>query len=151
MRALFILGRAIFGGFFLYNGINHFQHLDQMAPYAAAKGVRSPEQAVQASGALLLAGGLGVLTGLKPKLGLAAIISFLIPVSLQMHRFWEEDDPQRRQIEMINFMKNMALVGAALTMMEISDPWPASVDSARAADEEMFVRLGGRDLRALPA
>ena len=79
MRALFILGRAIFGGFFLYNGINHFQHLDQMAPYAAAKGVRSPEQAVQASGALLLAGGLGVLTGLKPKLGLAAIISFLIP------------------------------------------------------------------------
>jgi putative oxidoreductase len=151
MRALFMLGRTIFGGFFLYNGINHFQHADQMAPYAAAKGVPAPDQAVKTSGALLLAGGLGVLTGLKPKLGLAAIIGFLVPVSLQMHRFWDEQDPQKRQAEMINFMKNMALVGAALAMMEIKEPWPASVDQLRADDEEMFVRLGGRDLRSLPA
>jgi len=152
MRAVFMLGRAIFGGFFLYNGINHLQHSDQIAPYAAAKGVRSPEQAVQASGALLVAGGLGVLTGLKPKLGLAAIIGFLIPVSLQMHHFWDEQDPQARQNDMIHFMKNMALLGAALAMMQIPEPWPASLDEARADDdEEMFVRLGGRDLRALPA
>jgi putative oxidoreductase len=151
MRGLFMLGRAIFGGFFLYNGINHLQHTDQMAPYAAAKGVPSPDEAVQASGALLLAGGLGVLTGLKPKLGLAAIIGFLIPVSLQMHRFWDEQDPMARQNEMVHFMKNMALVGAALAMMQIPEPWPTSVDELRAGDEEMFVRLGGRDLRALPA
>jgi hypothetical protein len=52
---------------------------------------------------------------------------------------------------MINFMKNMALVGAALTMMQIEEPWPASVDAARAADEEMFVQLGGREFRSLPA
>ena len=51
---------------------------------------------------------------------------------------------------MIHFMKNMALVGAALTMMQIHDPWPMSVDGAR-ADEDMFVKLDGRDLRALPA
>jgi len=151
MRGLFMLGRAIFGGFFLYNGINHLQHTDQMAPYAAAKGVPSPDEAVQASGALLLAGGLGVLTGLKPKLGLAAIIGFLITVSLQMHRFWDEQDPMARQNEMVHFMKNMALVGAELAMMQIPEPWPTSVDELRAGDEEMFVRLGGRDLRALPA
>jgi putative oxidoreductase len=151
MRALFMLGRAIFGGFFLYNGINHLQHTNQMAPYAAAKGVPSPEQAIRASGALLLAGGVGVLTGLKPKLGLAAIIGFLIPVSLQMHRFWDEQDPQTQQNEMIHFMKNMALVGAALAMMQIPEPWPASIDRARSGDDEMFVRLGGRDLRALTA
>jgi len=151
MRGLFMLGRAIFGGFFLYNGINHLQHTDQMASYAAAKGVGSPDEAVQASGALLLAGGVGVLTGLKPKLGLAAIIGFLIPVSLQMHRFWDEQDPMARQNEMVHFMKNMALVGAALAMMQIPEPWPTSVDELRAGDEEMFVRLGGRDLRALPA
>jgi hypothetical protein len=35
--------------------------------------------------------------------------------------------------------------------MHGDEPWPASVDAARAEDEEMFVRLGGRDLRALPA
>jgi uncharacterized membrane protein YphA (DoxX/SURF4 family) len=100
---------------------------------------------------MLLAGGLSIIAGLKPRQGLALIIGFLVPVSLQMHRFWDEQDPQQRQAEMIQFMKNMALVGAALALMQVDEPWPASVDAARADDEEMFVRLGGRDLRALPA
>jgi uncharacterized membrane protein YphA (DoxX/SURF4 family) len=150
MRTLFVLGRAIFGGFFAYNGINHLQHAEGMAQYAAAKGVPAAEQAVQATGALLLVGGLSVMMGIKPRQGLAAIVAFLVPVSLQMHRFWDEQDPAAHQTEMIQFMKNMALVGAALTMMEIREPWPASIDAAR-EDEEMFIRMGGRDLRALPA
>ena len=57
----------------------------------------------------------------------------------------------KRMNETINFAKNVALVGAALTMMQIDEPWPISVDEARADGEEMFIRLGGRDLRALPA
>ena len=121
MRALHVLGRAIFGGFFVYNGINHLQNSAGMGQYAAAKGVPAAEQAVQATGLMLLAGGLSIMAGLKPKQGLAAIIAFLVPVSLQMHRFWEEADPQKRQMEMIQFMKNMALVGAALTLMHGSD------------------------------
>jgi len=151
MRALFVIGRAIFGGFFAYNGLNHLQQSEGMGQYAAAKGVPAAERAVQATGALLLAGGLSIMAGIKPRQGLAAIIAFLVPVSLQMHRFWEEQNPQTRQTEMIQFMKNMALVGAALSMMQIAEPWPASIDAARSADEEMFVRLGGRDLRNLPA
>jgi putative oxidoreductase len=150
MRTLFVLGRAVFGGFFAYSGINHLQHAENMGHYAASKGVPAPEQAVRATGAMLLAGGLSVMTGFKPRRGLAALIGFLVPVTLQMHRFWEEADPQKRQNEMIHFMKNMALVGAALGMMQIEEPWPASIDAARAADEEMYVRLGGRDLRSLP-
>ena len=149
MRALFVLGRAIFGGFFVYNGINHLQHTAGMAQYAGAKGVPAAQQAVQATGLMLIGGGLSVMAGVKPRHGLATLIGFLIPVTLQMHRFWDEKDPEGRQREMTNFLKNLALVGAALTLMEIREPWPASVDAAR-ADEEMFIRLGGRDLRALP-
>ena len=59
---------------------------------------------------------------------------------------------------MINFTKNMALVGAAMTMMQLEEPWPVSVDGLRwtegeigGLEEEMYVRMGGRDLRALPA
>jgi len=150
MRPLFVLGRAIFGGFFVYNGINHLQHTQILEAYAASRGVPAAQPAVQATGVMLLAGGLSVMTGLKPRQGLATLIGFLVPVSLQMHRFWEELDPQKRQAEMTHFMKNMALVGAALALMAIREPWPASVDAAR-AKEDMFVRLGGRDLRALPA
>jgi putative oxidoreductase len=150
MRTLFVLGRAVFGGFFAYSGINHLQDSEQMGQYAASKGVPAPEQAVQATGALLLAGGLSVVAGFQPRCGLAALITFLVPVTLQMHRFWEEADAQKRQNEMVNFMKNMALVGAAMALMQIEQPWPASIDAARTADEEMYIRLGGRELRSLP-
>jgi putative oxidoreductase len=150
MRSLHVLGRAIFGGYFLCNGINHFLNEGMMSSYAASKGVGAPDAAVTSSGALLAAGGLSIMAGVKPKQGLAAIIGFLIPVTLQMHRFWEETDPERRMNETVNFGKNVALIGAALTMLQIAEPWPISVDEARHDDEEMFIRLGGRDLRALP-
>jgi uncharacterized membrane protein YphA (DoxX/SURF4 family) len=151
MRALFMLGRGIFGGFFAYNGINQLQHQKEMSQYAASKGVPAAEAAIPATAALLLGGGLSIMAGMKPKQGLAAVVGFLIPVTLQMHRFWEVREPDKRMNEMIHFSKNMALVGAALMMLQIREPWPDSVDAARAADEEMFIRLGGRDLRSLPA
>jgi putative oxidoreductase len=151
MRALFVLGRAIFGGFFVYNGINHFRNTESMSQYAAHKGVSAPDAAVQATGTLLVGGGLSVIAGFRPRQGLAALVAFLVPTTLQMHRFWEEQDPARRMAEQTNFAKNTALVGAALALMYVAEPWPISADEIRAEEEEMFVRLGGRDLRALPA
>ncbi len=151
MRALHVLGRAMFGGFFVYNGINHLKNTEGLARYAGSKGVPSAERAVQFTGAMLVAGGLSIIAGLKPKEGLALIIGFLVPVSLQMHRFWDERDPMKKQTETVQFAKNIALIGAALALLQVEQPWPASVDSALGEDEEMFVRLGGRDLPSLPA
>jgi putative oxidoreductase len=151
MRPVFVVGRIIFGGFFLYSGLNHFLQHEPLSGHAASKGVPAAPAAVAVSGAILVAGGASIITGIRPRNGLATLIAFLVPVSLQMHRFWEIDDPGARMMEMTNFMKNMALVGAALTMMHIEEPWPASVDAARASDDEMYVRLGGRELRSLPA
>ena len=151
MRALFVIGRALFGGFFVYNGVNHFRHAESMQQYAASKGVPAAHRAVQATGALLLTGGWSVITGLKPREGLATLIAFLVPTTLQMHRFWEIEDPQARQAELTNFTKNVALVGAALALMQIDEPWPVSVGELRQGSEQMFVKLGNRELTALPA
>jgi putative oxidoreductase len=150
MRALFVLGRVIFGGYFAYNGVNHFRQQQTLSQYADAKGVPAAEAAIPATGAMLLVGGASIMAGVKPRQGLAALIGFLIPVTLQIHRFWEEQDPSQRMNELVNFSKNLALVGAALMLMQIDEPWPASVPQL-GVEEEMFVRLGGRDLNALPA
>jgi putative oxidoreductase len=150
MRALFLLGRALFGGFFVYNGLNHLMRADSMSQYASSKGVPAPEAAVRSTGGMLMAGGISVIAGLKPRQGLATLVAFLVPTTLQMHRFWEVEDPNQRMLEMTQFAKNVALIGAALALMQLEPPWPASVDNAR-TEEEMFVRIGGRDLRALPA
>jgi putative oxidoreductase len=151
MRALFVLGRAMFGGFFVFNGINHFLQTRNMSQYAAANEVPQPAMMVRSTGGMLLAGGVSVIAGIKPRQGLGTLIAFLVPTTLQMHRFWEIDEPNQRMIEMTQFAKNTALIGAALALMQIPEPWPASVDALRQEDEEMFVRLGGRDLRGLPA
>jgi len=126
MRAAFLLGRLAFGGFFLYNAINHFKQRKGMAQYAAAKGIPEPEQAVVASGVLLAVGGVSMILGLKPKIGAAALISFLASVSPMMHDFWNQESGQETN-DMIHFSKNMALLGAALALLGVPEPWPASL------------------------
>jgi uncharacterized membrane protein YphA (DoxX/SURF4 family) len=127
MRIPFLLGRLIFGGYFVMSGINHFKQTEQMAGYAASKNVPKPDIAVQATGVVLIAGGASMLLGIKPKIGTAAIVGFLAGVSPVMHDFWKQEQPERRMTEMINFTKNMALVGGAMALMGVEEPWPASV------------------------
>jgi len=131
MKAPFVIGRILFGGYFLYNGINHLRHKDRMAPYAASKGVPKPSLAVMASGIPLVIGGTSLLLGIKPRLGAAAIIGFLAGVSPIMHDFWRNEDPSERQSNRVNFMKNAALAGGALALMGIEEPWEASVPVSR--------------------
>jgi putative oxidoreductase len=122
--AALIAGRAIFGGYFLYNGINHFLNRKMLVDYARSKGVPSPDLAVSASGLLILAGGVSILTGMQPRIGAALISTFLLGVSPQMHAFWKEDNAQQRMNEMVNFTKNMALIGGALLAAGRPEPWP---------------------------
>jgi putative oxidoreductase len=124
MKAAFLIGRLIFGGFFLYNGINHIKQHKNLSQYAGLKDVPMPEQAVTTTAALLVLGGSSILLGLKPKIGIAAVIAFLAGVSPMMHDFWKQKDLSQRQSDMINFSKNMALLGAAIALMGVKEPWP---------------------------
>ena len=125
--AAHLAGRAIFGGYFVYNGINHFRNREMLAAYASSKKVPAADVAVVASGALMLAGGISLLTGMRPKWGAASVAGFLLGVSPTMHAYWNESDPQQRMNDTVNFMKNMALIGGALLAAGHPEPWPASI------------------------
>jgi len=105
------------------NGINHLKNRSALTGYAASKGVPSPNLAVIGSGLLILLGGLGVLLGVYTQISLWLIIIFLVPVSFKMHNFWTLSEPMPKMMDQVHFMKNMALVGAALMMMFLSQPW----------------------------
>jgi putative oxidoreductase len=120
-------GRAVFGGFFLYNGINHFANQKTMVDYVRSKDVASPRLAVLGSGALLILGGLSLITGVRPKAGASLVTAFLAGVSPKMHDFWNIDDQQQRMQEMVNFAKNMALIGGACFAAAVPEPWPGSM------------------------
>jgi putative oxidoreductase len=127
MEYLFLLGRILFGGFFLLSGYRHFTGVAAMAPYAASKRVPAPQLAVVGSGVLLALGGLSILLGMRPKWGVLCLALFLIPVSFAMHNYWADKDPQMRQNNQIQFHKNMALLGAALMLLAIPEPWALSL------------------------
>ena len=127
MKALFLLGRLAFGGFFLYNAIHHFKETEGLAAYAGSKGVPNADQAVLASGALLAVGATSILLGVKPKIGALALVTFLATVSPAMHDFWNAQDPGEHMNQMIHFSKNIALLGAALALLGVPEPWPASL------------------------
>ena len=111
------LGRILFGGYFAFNGINNLKMLDFMSGYAKSKGTPMPKLSVVVSALLLLFGGLSVLFDILPSLGLISLVLFLIPVTLIIHPFWKVQDPMEKMAEMINFMKNIALLGAVLMLL----------------------------------
>jgi uncharacterized membrane protein YphA (DoxX/SURF4 family) len=136
MKIPFLIGRLVFGGFFLYNGIHHLKERKSLTGYAQSKNVPMAEVAVTATGLALIAGGTSILLGIKPKLGAAAIATFLGGVSPVMHDFWRIEDPGQRMNEMINFTKNLALLGGALALLGVDEPWPVSVPISQKEIEE---------------
>ena len=127
MDVLFVAGRILFGGFFVLSGIRHFQHLAMMAAFTGSKGFPAPKVAVVGSGLLIIAGGLSILLGVRPAWGVALISAFLIPVTLVMHQYWKHTDPMMRINDQVNFLKNVALLGAAWMLLMIPQPWPISL------------------------
>jgi putative oxidoreductase len=102
-----------------------------MVQYAAAKGVPMPEAAVAVAGVLILVGGLCVLTGFQPYVGLSCIALFLVCVTPMMHNFWALTDPIERLNEMGRFLSNAALLGGTFMMFAVPRPWPYSVELRR--------------------
>ena len=127
MVVIFLIGRVILGLFFIYSAYNHFSKIASTAGYAASKGVVAPQAAVILTGVLLLVGGVSVLLGLYPVVGLTCLVAFFIPVTFLMHSFWTDTDPNVRMMNMVNFTKNLALLGALLMMYIIPKPWPMSL------------------------
>lgn len=116
---LFLVGRILFAALFLGAGIGHFTGLDATAEYADSKGVPVPRVATLATGGVLLLGGLSVLLWVQVEVGSWLLAGFLLAAAFTMHDFWTLDDPAQRNVEQAQFMKNVALAGAAVMLYAV--------------------------------
>jgi putative oxidoreductase len=123
-----LLGRLFFALIFLMAGPNHFSR--PTIAYAASQGVPLASIAVPLSGVIALAGGLSILLGYRARIGAWFIALFLVGVTPMLHNFWTVIDPMMHQMQMVMFMKNVAMLGGALLISQFgSGPW--SLDSRR--------------------
>jgi putative oxidoreductase len=125
MKYIVLLGRILYSSIFLMSAPGHFTAAT--IAYSAVKGVPLASIAVPLSGAIALLGGLSILLGFKARYGAWLIVIFLVPVTFMIHDFWTVSDPMMRQMQQINFMKNLAMLGAALLIAHFGSG-PLSVD-----------------------
>ena len=78
MELLFLLGRVLFGGYFILMGINHFKNPAGLIAYANSKKLPYPKASVYISGLMLFLGGLGVVTGAFYVTALWLLVIFLL-------------------------------------------------------------------------
>ena len=69
---------------------------------------------------------LSLLTGVKQKVGASLVTTFLTGVTPMMHDYWNVQDQGQRMSELINFTKNLALIGGAAFAAAITDRPPAT-------------------------
>ncbi len=130
MKIIVVIGRILFSLIFILSLMSHFK--TSTIAYAEARQVPAASVLVPLSAVLAAVGGLSILLGYKAKAGAWLLVVFLIPVTLYMHAFWKETDPMQMGIQTGNFMKNAALLGAAL-LISYFGSGPASLDSLSTA------------------
>lgn len=119
MDVLVLIGRVLFSALFLVSALAHFQKTEAMAAYAKSRGVPGAKVAVLLGGVLLVLGALSSLLGVWPDLGALLLVAFLVPTAVLMHGFWKESDAQAKQMEQVQFFKDLALAGASVMLFAL--------------------------------
>lgn len=112
----FLLGRLLFGGILAFAAIDNLRDLEGMIEYGKAKNAPQPEVTVPFGSAALLFGSIGIVFWRFPKLAITGVLAFLVPTTPLMHDFWNMEGEQR-DIEQIQFLKNLGLIGGALAFL----------------------------------
>jgi uncharacterized membrane protein YphA (DoxX/SURF4 family) len=119
------VARPLLAGIFISGGINALRDphgheklarpvLDQLTR-AIPEDNRPPHvDLVRLDAGIKIGAGSLLALGKMPRLAAIALSASLIPTTAAQHRFWELDDPDRRQAEQIHFLKNMGLLGGLL-------------------------------------
>jgi len=111
------VGRILLALIFIASAFGKFADWQMPLKMMADKGVPSPEVLLPIAVALELAGVLLVALGFYARLGGLLLLLFLVPVSYFMHDFWNYEDAAQRMEQMINFMKNISMMGGALLVV----------------------------------
>jgi uncharacterized membrane protein YphA (DoxX/SURF4 family) len=83
---------------------------------AADLGIPHPEAAVRFNGAAMVAGGLGLATGVLPRTSALGLAVSMVPTTLAGHSFWRHEDPKMRAQHRIHFLKNVGILGGLIAV-----------------------------------
>ena len=108
-----LAGRILLSVIFLLSGISKLMNWSETANMMAAHGMTAIPFFLTMAVIIEIAGGLALLLGWQTRAASLILFLYLIPVTLVFHHFWDLQEPVR-QMQMINFLKNLAIMGGLL-------------------------------------
>jgi putative oxidoreductase len=128
-----VIGRILLCTIFLMSAVgNKIPHFSGVAGSMASEGVPAPQFMLVGAIVFLIAGSLSVVLGYKGRLGAALLLVFLVLATYFYHDFWTLKDPHAQQEQMIQFMKNLSMMGAMLLIIA-NGTGPMSLDARGAS------------------
>jgi putative oxidoreductase len=121
----YLIGRAALGALFFISGITKILGFSYVAGWMASSNVPAPNLLLAITIVIEVAGGLMLITGYKARLAALVIALFLIPVTFVFHAFWSADAASF-QNQLTQFLKNLAIFGGMLLIIERERPAAAS-------------------------
>lgn len=114
---LSLAGRILIATIFFMSAVgNKIPNFNGVAQYKASEGVPLPSLMLVGGIVFLIAGSLSVIIGYKTPIGSGLLLVFLLLATYFFHDFWTYEGEARQQ-QMIQFMKNLSLVGTMLFLM----------------------------------
>jgi putative oxidoreductase len=120
-----LVARLSLAAIFVVSAVaNKIPQFQATADYMAREGVPNPKFALFGAIGLLLLGGLSVVLGAWTRIGAAFLLVFLAAATYYFHDFWTIADAGVRQLQTIQFMKNVSIGGGLLALMAFGGgPW----------------------------
>lgn len=146
-----LLARLMLVAIFMLSALgNKIPQFSETVDYMASEGVPQPRLALFGAIALLLVGGLSVITGAWTRIGASFLLVFLAAATFFFHDFWtygELGQASQQQVQLIHFMKNVAIGGGLLMLVGFgAGPW--SVDGWIALKEAEAAEASTRPRRS---
>lgn len=110
------LGQAALGVPFIVLGAQAAADPGPRVGAAEALGLPEPEALVRANGTAMAVGGAALVLNILPRAAAAGLAASLVPTTLAGHAFWKHEDDDARAAQKIQFLKNLGLAGALLTL-----------------------------------
>jgi putative oxidoreductase len=125
---LTVVGRLLLCTIFFMAAVgNKIPHFSDVAKVMESVGIPAPQLMLVGAIVFLVVGSLSVIVGYKARIGAALLLIFLVLASYYFHPFWKLEG-QAQQEQMIQFMKNLSMMGAMLFIVA-NGSGPMSVDS----------------------
>lgn len=115
---LALIGRLMLVAIFFLSAIGRkIPKFSDTAAFMATEGVPFPKIMLAGAIVFLLAGSLSVAAGFKARIGATLLLVFLVLATYFFHDFWTMEEPVARQGQVLQLLKNVAMMGAMLLII----------------------------------